>query len=102
MKHKERDKEMMYMIRKCSANIFTVVGVSHLGLKFSDCYANPLIHWDFIKRLFKKKDLRITTAVAKDKQCKCLMTILWLYWLCLRSQQGHVSDRVWKHNHFRQ
>lgn len=56
MKHKERNKEMLYMIRKCSANIFTVV-VSHLDLKSSDCYANPLIHLDFIKRLFKQKSV---------------------------------------------
>lgn len=97
MKHKEMDKETLYMIRKCSANIFTDVVASHLGFKFNDCYANPLIHWCFIKRLFKKKkNLWVTKAAAKDNQCKCLMTVLWLCWLCLRSQQGHVSNRVWK------
>lgn len=57
MKHKERDEEMLYMIRKCSANIFTDVVARHLGFKSSDCYASPLIHWHFIKRLFKKKSV---------------------------------------------
>lgn len=78
MKHKERDKETLCMIRKCSANIFTDVVASHLGFQFSDCYANPLIHWHFIKGLLKK-NMGVTKAVAKDKQCKCLMTVLWLH-----------------------